>query len=114
MPADSSAARAARQATSSFPYSVEVISNKASWSSLRLGAEFRAKLWNRLTMRTDAAILPVANLWNEDSHYLHLRSDLGPAPNRTDEGTGWGYQLKSELRLDVTENWAIGAGVRYW
>jgi len=94
------------------PYSVEVISNKASWSSLRLGAELRAKLWDRLTIRTDAAILPVAYLWNEDSHYL--RTDLGRVPNIISEGTGWGYQLEGELRLDVTENWAVGAGVRYW
>ena len=94
------------------PYSVEVISNKASWSSLRLGAELRAQLWDRLTVRTDAAILPVAYLWNKDSHYL--RTDLGRVHNRIDEGTGWGYQLEGELRLDVADNWAVGAGVRYW
>jgi len=94
------------------PFSTEVISNKASWSSLRLGAEFKARFWDRLTLRGDAAILPVAYLWNEDSHFL--RSDLGPVPNIEDSGTGWGYQLEGEIRLDVTQHWALGAGVRYW
>jgi hypothetical protein len=94
------------------PFGTKVINNTASWSSLRLGAELKAKLWNRLTLRTDAAILPVAYLWNDDSHFL--RSDLGPVPNIEDSGTGWGYQLEGELRLDVTDHWALGAGVRYW
>ncbi len=94
------------------PFSTKVISNKASWSSLRLGAEVTAQFWDRLTLRGDAAILPVAYLWNEDSHLL--RSDLGGVPNITDSGTGWGYQLEGEIRLDVTQHWAFGAGVRYW
>lgn len=94
------------------PFGVEVITNKASWSSWRLGAELNTRIRDRLTFRTDLALLPVAYLWNEDSHYL--RSDLGRLPNRTDEGTGWGYQLEAELRYDLTDNWALGAGLRYW
>lgn len=47
------------------PFSTKVITNTAQWSSLRLGAEMKAKLWNRLTLRGDAAFLPVACL-----HYL--------------------------------------------
>jgi len=94
------------------PFSTKVITNKQSWASVRLGAEIKAKLWDRLTLRGDAAIVPGAYLWNEDSH--HLRRDLGPTPNIVDSGTGWGYQLEGEVRLDLTRNWAFGAGVRYW
>lgn len=94
------------------PFSTKVINNTAMWSSLRLGAELKARLWDRLTLRGDAAFLPVAYLWNDDSHFL--RSDLGPVPNIEDSGTGWGYQLEGEVRLDVTQHWALGAGVRYW
>jgi len=94
------------------PFSTNVITNKASWASIRLGTEITAKLWDRLTLRGDAAIVPGAYLWNEDSH--HLRADLGRTPNIEDSGTGWGYQLEGEVRLDVTQNWALGAGVRYW
>jgi hypothetical protein len=94
------------------PFSTKVITNKQSWASVRLGAELKVKLWDRLTLRGDAAIVPGAYLWNEDSH--HLRTDLGRTPNIVDSGTGWGYQLEGELRLDVTRHWAVGAGVRYW
>lgn len=94
------------------PSGTKVINNKAMWSSLRLGAEVTARLLNRVTFRGDAAILPAAYLLNEDSHYL--RSDLGPMPNIEDSGTGWGYQLEGELKIDVDDNWAVGAGVRYW
>lgn len=41
------------------PFSTEVIKNKAMWSALRLGGEVKAKLWNRLTVMGEAAILPV-------------------------------------------------------
>ena len=55
----------------------------------------------------------MAYLWNEDTHYL--RRDLGTRhPNIEDSGTGWGYQLEGEIRLDLTQYWALGAGVRYW
>jgi hypothetical protein len=94
------------------PYSTEVIKNKAMWSALRLGGEVKAKLWNRLTVMSEAAILPVTYVVNEDSHLL--RADLGRPPNIEDRGLGWGYQLEAALRYDFTPGWSAGAGVRYW
>ena len=94
------------------PFSTEVIENQANWSSLRLGAEVKAKLWNRLSVIGEAAVLPVAYVWNEDSHFL--RQDLGQVPNIVDRGLGWGYQLEAALRYDFTAGWSAGAGVRYW
>lgn len=94
------------------PFSTKVIKNEANWASLRLGGEVRVKLWDRLTLIGDAAILPVAYVWTYDSHFL--RKDLGPVPNGEDRGTGWGYQLEAEMRFDFTQSWSAGAGVRYW
>lgn len=94
------------------PFSTEVIENEANWSSLRLGAELKAKLWNRLSVIGEAAVLPVAYVWSEDSHFL--RTDLGQVPNIVDRGLGWGYQLEAALRYDFTPGWSAGAGVRYW
>jgi outer membrane protein Pom len=94
------------------PFATKVIRNEPNWASLRLGAEARVRLWDRLTLIADAAALPVAYVWSEDSHYL--RSDLGTIPNAVDRGTNWGYQLEGEARYDLTPNWEIGAGVRYW
>lgn len=98
--------------TVAVPFTTRVITNDQGWASIRLGAELKARFWDRLTLRGDAAIVPGAYLWAEDSHYL--RRDLGTVPNIEDHGTGWGYQLEGEVRLDVTQNWALGAGVRYW
>lgn len=94
------------------PFGTEVINNKSMWSSLRLGTEVTARLLDRVTFRGDAAFLPAAYLLNEDSHFL--RPDLGPTLNIEDSCTGWGYQLEGELKIDVDDNWTVGAGVRYW
>jgi hypothetical protein len=94
------------------PFSTEVIKNKQMWSALRLGGEVKARLWDRLTLMGEAAILPVTYVVNEDSHLL--RGDLGRPPNIEDRGIGWGYQLEAALRYDFTPGWSAGAGVRYW
>jgi hypothetical protein len=94
------------------PFSTKVITDQASWAALRLGAEMKVRLWNRLSLIGDAAALPVAYLLNEDSH--RLRKDLGLGPNIEEQGLGWGYQLEGELRFDMTPAWSLGSGVRYW
>lgn len=94
------------------PATAKAITNQANWASIRLGAETRLKLWDRLTLIGDAAVLPLAYLWNEDSH--HQRKDLGLSPNVEYQGSGWGYQLEGELRYDVTPAWSLDTGVRYW
>jgi hypothetical protein len=94
------------------PFSTKVIGNTVNWASLRLGAELRVKLWDRLSLIGDAAVLPVAAVWTYDSHFL--RNDLGPVPNGEDRGSGWGYQLEAEARYDFTPSRSAGAGVRYW
>lgn len=94
------------------PFSTKFIRNEPNWASLRLGAELRMRFWDRLSLIADAAALPVAYVWSEDSHYL--RRDIGTPPNAVDRGTGWGYQLEGEVRYDLTPNWELGAGVRYW
>jgi len=85
------------------PFSTRVITNQANWAAL--SARRRAE---------SAAVraLPIAYLWNQDDHYL--RKDLGFTPNIEDQGAGWGYQLEGELRFDMTPNWSLGSGVRYW
>jgi hypothetical protein len=94
------------------PFSTKVIKNEVNWASLRLGGELKVKLWDRLSLIGDAAVLPVAYVWDYDSHFL--RKDLGTVPNGADRGTGWGYQLEAEARYDFTPGWSAGAGVRYW
>lgn len=95
------------------PFSTEVIKNEANWASLRLGGEARLKLWDRLTLIADAALLPVAYVWNDASSYLNT-DNLGSRPNIESKGTGWGYQIEAEARYDFGSKWSAGAGFRYW
>jgi hypothetical protein len=94
------------------PFTTKVINDTESFAGLRIGGELQVKLYDRFTFIGDAAAVPYAHITNEDSH--RLRPDLGPGPNIEDSGSGWGYQLEGELRVDLTPCWTVGSGVRYW
>ncbi len=79
-----------------------ISTNKQGWSALRLGSELQVKLFDRVTLIGDAAILPIA----------YLTDDAGASLQNS--GRGWGYQLEAELKVDLTPCWSIGSGVRYW
>jgi hypothetical protein len=79
------------------PFSTKVIRNQPNWASLRLGAELRVRLWDRLSLIADAAALPVAYVWNEDSHYL--RKDIGTVPNIVDRGDRLGLPARGRSPL---------------
>ncbi len=96
--------------SSSLSNSAKFATNNMHWASLRLGAEVKAKLFNRLTLIGNAALLPVAYLWNDENRYFVPKGPL----NIEDQGTGWGYQLEGSAQLDLSCNWALAAGVRYW
>jgi hypothetical protein len=94
------------------PDSVLVISNKAQWTSLRLGLAANLAFSERGRLVADLAYVPYSKMRNEDSH--HLRSDLGPVPNVIKEGVGTGVQLDLELQYVVFARATLGVGVRYW
>lgn len=90
---------------------VLVISNEVTWKGLRVGfgAEF-IRGPTRLVL--DLAVLPYAEVRDEDSH--HLRDDLGPVPNIVLEGDGWGVQWDLEVRHEIARRTELGIGLRYW
>jgi hypothetical protein len=94
------------------PFGTKVINDTQDFAGLRIGGELQVKLYDRFTFIGDAAALPYTFITNEDSH--RLRNDLGPGPNIVDSGSGFGYQLEAELRMDLTPCWSVGSGVRYW
>lgn len=98
--------------SATFPDSVRVISNDVRWRSLRLGVTGIAALTPRLRVLADLALVPFADLRNEDSHYL--RGDLGPVPNIVTTGRGAGVQLELELRYAFTDRLEAGIGARHW
>lgn len=92
-------------------HDVNVISNKVRWRALRVGFA-GGFVFGRARLSLDLALVPYAEMRNEDSH--HLRGDLGPVPNIIDEGEGWGAQLDAELRYEILRRTELGVGLRFW
>jgi hypothetical protein len=94
------------------PNNVAGITNDAKWYSLRLGVTGRVRIGDRFNLSATVAAVPYTRLHNDDSH--HLRTDLGPTPNITMQGNGYGGQAEAEARYALFKYTDIGLGVRYW
>lgn len=94
------------------PRDVKVITNKARWQGLRIGALYDWAFASKGRFVADVAWVPYAHIRNEDSHYL--RTDLGPTPNVIKDGYGGGVQMDAEMRYVLTRGLELGAGLRYW
>jgi hypothetical protein len=97
---------------SGIPNNVAVITNDARWYSMRIGVTGRLRIGDSLNLSATVAAVPYTRLHNDDSH--HLRSDLGPTPNITMQGNGYGGQAEAEARYRIFKSTDIGLGVRYW
>lgn len=86
-----------------------VITQTENWDGVRLGVNGVFALIPRLNLTVDAAVLPYVSMTGIDNHWL--RPDINPLPQA---GHGWGYQLEGILAYDVTQNFSVGVGGRYW
>ena len=94
---------------------VKVITNEVHWASVRTGVAIHSQLGQKVRFVAQLAAVPVTFMHNDDSHHLRTsRFDLGPTPNITMNGTGYGYQLDAELRYAIYKRMELGAGARYW
>ena len=89
------------------PTSTVGIRESDTWQALRLGASSEVMLTDSLKLTTDAAYLPYVSFAGLDDHYLRGIQFLG-------SGRGQGVQLESVLSYDLTKNWSVGVGARYW
>jgi hypothetical protein len=85
----------------------------ATWNAARLGAEATVSILPQLTLTVDAALLPYAYGTGDDSHLLR-QDQLGAKPNVLIHGHGWGAQIDAMARYEVTSNFTLGVGGRYW
>ncbi len=88
---------------------VLVLSKTEHWDSLRVGLNGVFKLGQNWNVTLDGAVLPYVRLTGFDNHWL--RPDINPLPQ---SGNGWGYQLEGIVSYDVTRNFSVGVGGRYW
>jgi hypothetical protein len=85
----------------------------ASWNMARVGAEATVSILPQLTLTVDGAILPYVQGSGDDSHLLR-QDQLGAKPNVFIRGHGWGAQVDAMLRYQVSSNFSLGVGGRYW
>ncbi len=94
------------------PIGHAIISQQATWQSLRLGATAEFNLAPRLRLSGDAAFLPYVSVDAEDRHYNSNTPMIGSINPLS--GHGVGTQLEAMLLFDVTDRLSLGVGARYW
>jgi opacity protein-like surface antigen len=77
-------------------------------NAVRLGLASQIMMTDRLRLRAEAAYLPWADYVGLDDHLA--RQILGPDADKR----GSGVMLEAVLDYDVTANWRVGVGARYW
>lgn len=89
-----------------------IITQQATWQSLRVGAAGEFNLAPRVRLSWDAAFLPYVSVDAQDTHYFAKTSKVASINPLTGYGTG--AQLEAMLSYDLTDQWSIGVGARYW
>jgi opacity protein-like surface antigen len=82
-----------------------------TWNALRLGAAADLMLVPRLKLSADAAWLPDVRLEGLDIH--PLRTEV-PSILSPQSGNGRAIQLEATLTYDLTDQFSVGVGGRYW
>ncbi|WP_420130954.1 outer membrane beta-barrel protein [Rhodopseudomonas sp.] len=94
-----------------FPPNQIAITQNEDWHSLRIGANGSLTIAPGAKLSLDAAYLPYTHITALDIH--HNRADVGVKDSPA-WGVGQGVQLEAILSYDVTPNFNVGVGGRYW
>jgi TolA-binding protein len=86
--------------------SIVVITEQDRWDAIRFGGAIDVKITDRLSWNGDFAFA-VTRQSAQDTHYFTF--GVSPA-----SGSGYGYQLESILKYQVTDKFNIGVGARWW
>jgi hypothetical protein len=89
-----------------------VITNKANWHSLRVGASTEYRLTTRFSVLGTLALIPISVLDNEDIH--HQRGDLQQNPSFSMKGYGVGADADVGVRFMITKYLAANLGYRVY
>jgi opacity protein-like surface antigen len=91
-----------------FPTNFLGISQDGHYNSLRVGLNSQFMLTDKLKFTADVAYLPWVNFNGQDDH--NARQLLLPQSS----SKGDGVMLEGILGYNVTSNWNVGVGARYW
>lgn len=98
--------------TDSVSDTIRVITNTASWHSIRVGGSTEYRLTRRFSVLGTGALIPLSVIDNKDIH--HLRNDLQQNPSISMIGFGIGANADVGLRLMLIKNLFLNAGYRVW
>jgi hypothetical protein len=84
-----------------------VITQRADWTSIRVGVNADWNLTNQFRLSANAAYLPYTKLEAQDTHLLRLLTS-------PELGTGSGVQLEAIASYALSDSFSIGVGGRYW
>jgi hypothetical protein len=90
----------------------DVITNKANWHSIRVGASTEYRLTTRFSVLGTLALIPISVLDNKDVH--HLRGDLQQNPSFSMEGYGVGADAEVGVRFMIMRHLAANLGYRMY
>lgn len=94
------------------PGSTNVISEKFTWQSLRIGARYQIPFPMGFGFKTEAMFFPWSRFELEDIH--HLRSDLRQDPSgRAKADGGFGFQVEGAISYTFWKGLSIEGGFRY-
>lgn len=90
------------------PTSTKIISEEDKWSAFRVGAVADVWFTRELKLTAEAAY---ARVWlrTVDTHYFNV--DIGVDPSSGDRD---GFHLESVLAYQITDNFNVGVGGRWW
>lgn len=89
-----------------------IITQEATWQSVRLGVAGEFRLTPRFMLSVDAAFLPYVSVDAKDRHFFGSTADV--ASINPLQGDGVGTQLEAMLSYDLTAQLSLGIGARYW
>jgi opacity protein-like surface antigen len=89
-----------------------IITEDDTWQSLRVGSVAQFMIVPGLRANVEAAYLPYVRFNGVDHHFFGNTGIL--AETFPEKGTGKGVQLEAGLALDLTRNFSVGVGGRYW
>lgn len=89
-----------------------IITQEATWQSVRIGAAGEFNLTPRLKLSADAAVLPYVAVDAEDRHFFSNTPEI--ASINPLDGHGVGAQIEAMISYDITERLSLGIGARYW
>ncbi len=94
------------------PQTLVFLQEMDEWRSFRLGSVAEVMLTPALKLTGDVAYLPYVSYRGVDNH--PRRQDAGGTTRSPQNGAGTGVQVEGVVSYDITEQFSVGAGGRYW